>query len=133
MSTAIFTDSATSSEPLITSHSSAHRTHKIEFFDQQSQSETRYGRTIPIMRFDSEPYRVIETIRADVYPEGEGWIAVFEDADIAFAADDAETALEDLKKEILDALEDFEEIEAAGKLDQRSKTRLQVLRRHITR
>ena len=133
MNTAIFRDSATSSSPLTTSYSSAPRTHKIEFFDQPSQSETRYGRTIRITDLILSRIVSLSLFVADVYPEGEGWIAVFEDADIAFAGDDAETALEDLKKEILDALEDFEEIEASGKLDQRSKTRLQVLRRHITR
>ena len=61
----------------------------------------------------------------------DNWMAVFEEAEIAFSASDPESARNELAKEILDVFEEFKELEALGDLDDRSARRLAVLRRHL--
>lgn len=89
--------------------------------------------TLLIARLDpGEPYRIIAPIHVEVCFKGDqNWMAVFEEAEIAFSASDPESARNELAKEILDIFEDFEEMEALGSLDNRSARRLTVLRRHL--
>ena len=89
--------------------------------------------TLLIAKLDpEEPYRILTPIHVKVYfQDDDTWMAVFEDAAIAFSASDPESARNELAKEILDIFEDFKELEALGDLDDRSARRLATLRRHI--
>lgn len=89
--------------------------------------------TLLIAKLDpGEPYLIIAPIHVEMYFKGDdNWMAVFEEAEIAFSASDPESARNELAKEILDVFEEFKELEALGDLDDRSARRLAVLRRHL--
>ena len=81
--------------------------------------------------FAGEPYRVLKAIPANVrsLDAGEGFEASFVDGNIAWVADSRAEAINGLKAEILDTLEDLEDNEY--RLGPEPKRQLALLRKHL--
>lgn len=82
-----------------------------------------------LTEFPNEPYRVVKPIPVNIRPCGSGFMASWDDANIAMSGESASEAACMLAADILDTLEDYED--AGDDLGVAAARQLAVLREHI--